>query len=923
MRSALLGLLGLLGVLGYVASAATTAVAAPAPKLTVPKVPFEKVVLPNGLQVILHVDKKLPLVHVNLWYHVGSKNEKPGHTGLAHLFEHLMLQGSKNASEDFFSMMQKAGARPGRDSNGTTSQDRTNYFSTAPSGSLEFLLWVHSDLLATLLDGLTQQKLDNQREVVRNERRQGLDNVPYGRWYKLASENLFPMGHPYSWPVIGSHEDLAAASIDDVKAFFRTYYTPNNLSLVVTGDFDPAVAKKLIEKYFGAIAPGPALDRPHLWIPRLDGEKVVEVNDRVPQERVFLIWPAPAIGGNGEQELNLAAAILGDGLSARLQKSLVYDKKLASMVNVFNDPNEIAGGFYVDALARPGASLAEIERSIGVEIARLAKDGPSAGELERARTKTVTQITSSLEVIGAFGGVADVLNSYNTFYGDPAKLVDDVQRILKVTPQSLRAAVATWVATPNRVVLRFHPEGSSRPAVADVDRSKRPALGADTAFHAPTVATDKLDNGLEVYVVEQHDLPVVSVSIVARAGSVLDPPGKEGLAWLAADTMTRGSKTRNALAMADALGDLGASLKTTVVLAHGGPSQSLEVQKANVPAAVALLADIVRSPAYAEADVDRERKLQVDRIEQLEKDAQPLAARLRMMVAFGPAHPYGRPTLGFRRTAGAADVAAFHASAWKPNAVALVLVGDITPAEARALAQKELGSWSGAAPAPPAIPPATPPAKGKVILVDRPDAAQTYALHVYGAPAQKGDDYYAWRLACDVMGGFAGRLNMNLRQNKGYSYGVSAIPILLAGGMAWVGQGAVQTDKTRESVVEFEKELSGLAGGKAIGAKELDEARLGLIRNYAAGFGTNSDVALRVADLWSRRWPLAELEREPGELERASLADVQAAAKRYAVPADATLVLIGDRAKIEAGVRALNVGDVLVVDAEGSPVGQK
>src|SRR5262249_40973803 len=216
-----------------------------APRLEVPKVAFEKVVLPNGLQLILYQDKKLPLVHVNLWYHVGSKNEKVGKTGFAHLFEHMMLQGWKNDSEDYFSLMARAGAKGGRDSNGTTNSDRTNYFATAPSGSLEFLLWVHSDLLATLPDALTQAKLDNQRGVVRNERRQGLDNVPYGRWFKLLSENLFPAGHPYSWPVIGSHEDLMAASVADVKAFFHTYYSPNNLSLVVSGAFEPAEARRL------------------------------------------------------------------------------------------------------------------------------------------------------------------------------------------------------------------------------------------------------------------------------------------------------------------------------------------------------------------------------------------------------------------------------------------------------------------------------------------------------------------------------------------------------------------------------------------------------------------------------------------------------------------------------------------------------
>src|SRR5262249_11730089 len=313
MRSQDLVLVGLL----------LSATANAAPKLSVPRVQFDKYVLPNGLQVILHQERKLPLVHVNLWYHVGSKDEKPGKTGFAHLFEHMMLQGSKNAREDYFSLMARAGAHGGRDSNGTTDTDRTNYFATVPSGSLEFLLWIHSDLLATLPDALTQAKLENQREVVRNERRQALDNAPYGRWYKLLSENLFPAGHPYSWPVIGSHEDLMAASLADVKGFFHTFYAPNNLSMVVSGAFEPAESRRLIEKYFGSIPPGPALDRPHRWIPRLDGEKAVDVSDRVPQERVFIGWPAPEIGAADEPALTLASTILTDGLSARLEKALV------------------------------------------------------------------------------------------------------------------------------------------------------------------------------------------------------------------------------------------------------------------------------------------------------------------------------------------------------------------------------------------------------------------------------------------------------------------------------------------------------------------------------------------------------------------------------------------------------------------------
>ncbi len=382
----------------------------------VPKVEFEKYALPNGLQVILHIDRKLPVVHVNQWFHIGSKNEKEGRTGFAHLFEHMMFQGSKNASGEYVSYVEKAGANlftGGVD--GTTDEDRTNYFATVPSTNLEFLLWLESDRLATLADALTKEKIDNQRDVVKNERRQGLENQPYGRAFSLISENLFPKGHPYSWPVIGSQEDLTAATLDDVRDFFKTYYTPNNLSLVIVSDFDPAEAKRLVEKYFAGIPPGPALARPSRWIPTLNGEKVVEVRDRVPQERVYMAWPSPRICDDGDADLEIASAVLADGLSSRLKKVLVYDQQLATDVSAFQNASEIAGFFGVIATARPGVKLSLIEQIVTDEIARLAINGPTPEELGRVKNKIEYQFVSGLERIGGFGGKADRLNRYPAF----------------------------------------------------------------------------------------------------------------------------------------------------------------------------------------------------------------------------------------------------------------------------------------------------------------------------------------------------------------------------------------------------------------------------------------------------------------------------------------------------------------------------
>jgi zinc protease len=682
---------------------------------TIPKIEFEKYTLPNGLQVILHVDRKLPIVNVNQWFHVGSKNEKLGRTGFAHLFEHMMFQGSKNASKDYFAYAEKAGANLQEGGvNGTTNNDRTNYFATVPSGNLEQVLWFESDRLATLPEALTKEKLDNQRDVVKNERRQGLENTPYGRWFKLVTENIHPASHPYSWTVIGSHEDLTAASLDDVKEFFRTYYTPNNLSLVIAGDFDPAEAKRLVEKYFGGIPAGPPLDRPTLWIPTLDRERIIEATDRVPQDRVYMTWPTPQVFAPGDAELDLTSLILTDGLSSRLNKVLVYDKELATAVSSFQNSAEISGWFAVIATARPGVSLADIEKIVTDEIARLAKTGPTAAELNRAKTKQQYAFVTGLERIGGFGGKADVLNQYNTYLGDPDRFQWDIARYQSVTAVDVQKTVDRWLNTRNRLLVRFHPEKSTRGPEVALDRSKEPALGADRAFRAPEVKSAKLENGMEIFVVERPDLPKVAVGVATKTGAVSDPPGKAGVAHLTVQTIDMGTNTRKALQIEDALGDLGTSL-----FGQAGRESSqvgVEVLKRNLAPAFAVLADVVRNPTFPQSEIDREKKRHLDSLSQQSKNANAVAGRVRSMLAFGPEHPYGRPVQGLPSTVekiSREDLAAFHASRWKPGSSALVFAGDITLDEAVALARKEFGSWSGGAAAAVTIPPPSPAPAGQ------------------------------------------------------------------------------------------------------------------------------------------------------------------------------------------------------------------
>lgn len=890
---------------------------------SIPKLEFEKYTLSNGLQVILHVDRKLPMVHVNSWYHVGSKNERIGRTGFAHLFEHMMFEGAKDSNGKYFTYIEKAGANLFEGGvNGTTSEDRTNYFDTVPSSNLEYVLWLESDRLATLTDVLTKTKLDNERDIVKNERRQSLENQPYARWYYLLAENLFPYGHPYAHSVIGSTEDLTAASVDDVKDFFLRYYTPNNLSLAITGDFDPAQAKNLVEKYYASIPPGPPLERAKRSIPRLEAPKVLEVKDHVPQERVYFAWPSPAYFDSGDADLELLAFVLSDGLSARLNKSLVYDKQLCSDVTAFQNSNEIAGAFVIWATATPGASLPAIEQILTAELAKLAKSGPTPEELKRAQTKWEMGYLTGLERIGGFGGQADMLNQYNTFLGDPDKFAADVNRHRMATVESVRLAAAQWLDTPNRLVMRFHPEADKPDPKVIVDRTQTPAFGVDQPFHAPDVETAKLSNGVNVFVVERKDLPKVSVALGARAGSIADPKGKEGLSSLLLEVAKRGTATQSAMQIDNALGDLGTDLSVRSRPEYA--SISLEVLSRNLDPAVAELANVALHPSFPPEELDREKKKRLDAIAQEENDPNGVARRVASMLAFGRSSVYGHPGDGFRSSVTAitgADLNTFHDTYWKPGTSAVFFVGDISLQRATELADKYFGSWQGGEAPAVSIAAPQPEGNGKVIMINRPDSAQTMVMEILAGPSRSAADYYALSLADTAWGGsVTARLGMNLREKHGYSYGVFSFPTAYTKFGEWVAQGSVQTDKTKESVVEFRNELHAIAGEKQVSSDELARIRSYRARGYAQQFESMSRVSGQLMQLWAVGMPMTELQREPDELQKVTLDSVNAAAEKYANPGHATLLLVGDLSKIESGVRSLGLGPVEILDVEGRPV---
>jgi zinc protease len=887
-----------------------------------PEIKFEKYTLPNGLDVILHQDNKLPVVNVNLWYHVGSKNEKVGRTGFAHLFEHMMFQGSKNVQGEFLQLAERAGANLQTGGvNGTTDFDRTNYFETVPSESLEYAIWLESDRMGFLLDAMTQEKLNNQIDVVKNEKRQG-ENAPYGRAFSILFENFFPQGHPYSHMVIGSLDDLTAATLDDVKEFFRTYYTPNNATLTIAGSFDPAQAKALVEKYFGPIAPGPALERPDLWLVRLDAPKRVAVTDRVPQPRLMLAFPGTAYFQDDEPALDVLSSVLGGGKTSRLYKRLVRDMQIASTASASHNSLEISGIFLLDVIARPGQSLVEVERIVDEEIARIAQQGPTPQEVEAAKAELEAAFVNGLQRIGGFGGKADLLNRYNTYLGAPDKLKEDYERYRRVTPESVRAAAQNYINTKNRLAVEYSVEQSSRPTTPEFARTA-PAIGTPAAFAPPVPKRKTLANGLEIMVVERRELPTVSAVLVSKAGATADPAGKAGTAWMTAAMLDEGTTTRSAVQIAEQVEQLGSSLGTS-----GGPEQSTVAVTSltrNLRPTMEIMADVVLNPAFPAEELERQRKQRLDAIARELQNPAAIAQTLFPKLVFGPDHPYGRVLAGDKTSVEAmtpADLKAYHAANYKPNNSALIFVGDVSLDEASALAEQYLGSWQRGNVAAVKAPTAKLPNEKVVYLIDRQDAQQSQIrIGSIGLP-RTSEDYYAVELMNAILGGaFSSRLNLNLRENKGYTYGAFNGFVYRLGGGYWVSSAGVNTPVTDKSLAEFEREIRGITGERPITPEELEQAKANLIRGFAQRFEANAQIAGEIATLFAFGLPPETLTQYSARIDALSAPQLTAAAKKYIDPAKTVVLVVGDRAKIEESVRALNLGRIVVLNPEGQPVG--
>ena len=878
-------------------------------------IPYEKFILANGLTLIVHEDRKAPIVAVNLWYHVGAKNEKPGKTGFAHLFEHLMFNGSENFNDDYFQVLERLGAT---DMNGTTSEDRTNYFQNVPTPALDTVLWLESDRMGHLLGAIDQAKLDEQRGVVQNEKRQ-FEDQPYAVSRRLITENTYPKGHPYSWTVIGSMEDLDAASLEDVHKWFKTYYGPTNAVLAMAGDIDPLTAREKVEKYFGYIPAGPPVATHRSWIAKRAGTHRQSVQDRVPQARIHKVWNIPEWGTVDGDHLDLVGDILSSGKSSRLYKRLVYEDQIATDVSASAELREIGGLFAIEATARPGVDLSDVEKAIDEELARYLEEGPTEDEMRREKTQYKAGFIRGSERIGGFGGKSDILASSQVLGGRPDYYKSKIQHIGESTRKDLKEVAGRWLSN-GEYILEVHPFPRYKATAIDADRSRLPEPGAPPELKLPKTERATLSNGLELVLAERPQIRVVNFSLLVDAGYAADQFAHPGTAKLAMDMLDEGTGRRSSLEISDELDILGArlscgsTLDTSVV--------GLSALKVNLDSSLDVYADVILNPSFPANEFERLRAEQLAAIER--EKAQPFTMALRVFpgLLFGNEHPYGTPFTGSGTNASVKsidldDLRKFHATWFVPENATLVIVGDTTLGEITPKLEKLFARWQKAEARKKDIRSVKQRAPSAVYLIDKPDSIQSVILAGHLAPPKANPQEIAIETMNTALGGmFTSRINMNLREDKHWSYGAQSVIVGTKSERPFIVFAPIQADKTKESMAEIAKELRDVIGTRPITVDELRKAQNNLTLSLPGSLETMSEVASALSNIIINGLPADYYETYQAKVQALTTEAVSDAAKLVVQPENIVWVVVGDRAKIESSILELDFGDLHHIDAE-------
>ena len=914
-------------------------------------IPYSRFTLPNGLTVVVSEDHKAPIVAVSVWYHVGSGYEPEGKTGFAHLFEHLMFQGSENHKDEYFRPFELVGATG---MNGTTWLDRTNYFETVPTSALDMALWMESDRMGHLLGAIGQKELDEQRGVVQNEKRQD-ENQPYGRASEDIQANAFPANHPYHHDTIGSMADLNAASLATVKQWFKDYYGAANTTLVLVGDITPAQAREKAMKYFGDIPAGPRVPRPQAWIAPNTKSSRGTMTDTVSQTRIYREWNTPGLDSTGNERLmlDLAAQVLGGSKTSRLYQRLVYRDKLADDVSVYNQTFELANMTQLQVDVKKGVDPAKVEAAIADEWQKFLEDGPTADELERAKTTYQADTIRGLEQVGGFSGKAVTLAEGQVYRGDPGAWKKDYDATMAATPAAVKAAADKWLGsgdytltvTPGKVeekdmaTLSGRAAAPGRPAdvpspaghytvtKSDVDRSTGvPKVDAFPDLGFPNLQHGKLKNGIEVVLAERHSVPVVQMEALFDSGYAADQGRKLGTSSFTMGMLDEGTRELDSVEIAKrkqrygAEIDSGCDLDTCTV--------SLNALDDKLAESLALYADIVRNPAFRDADVSRLRGQWLAGIAQEKTQPTGVALRLLPPILYGKGNAYAIPFTGSGTEASiesltTADMHDFVGDYIRPDNMKILVAGDTTMDKIVPQLEKVFGDWKAPAKAVPAknLAKVDYPAKPRVYLVDRPGSQQSVIIAGLVAPSTKAENNIEIGTMTGAFGGtFTSRLNMNLREDKHWAYGAFSFSPNAVGQRPFLMYAPVQTDKTAPSAEEVLKEARAVIGEKPLTDAEVQKIKDNDVRKMPGQYETAQAVLGAVENIVKYDRPDDYVQTLKSHIEGQKDADIEAAAKQVIHPDHLTWVIVGDLSKIEKPIRALNLGDVQVIDADGNPV---
>ncbi|WP_271855953.1 M16 family metallopeptidase [Patiriisocius marinus] len=910
-------------------------------------VDYEKYTLDNGLEVILHEDKSDPVVSVAIQYSVGSNREKTGRTGFAHLFEHMLFQESENVPQDqFFKNIQDVGGTL----NGFTQKDRTVYYEIVPNNALEKVLWMESDRMGFLINTVTEAAFYNQQDVVQNEKRQRVDNNPYGHTSWVIDKNLYPEGHPYSWQVIGELVDLQSATVEDVKEFYDRFYGPNNATLVIAGDFDNAEAKAMVEKYFGEIKKRQDVPKMKpMPVTLSETKRLFHEDNFAKAPQLNMVWPTIEEYTPDAYALNFLAELFSQGKKAPLYKVLTEEKELSSRAFAFNRSTELAGAFRISVTANEGVDLDEVEAGINEAFARFEKDGITEKDVERIKSGLETDFYNG---ISSVLGKSFQLASYNVSKGDPGFIETDIENIKKVTKADVMRVYDTYIKGKNYVMTSFVPKGqleliaensTKAPVVEEVvkenvdvkvesansevvktpsafDRSVAPETGETPALKIPSSWTAELSNGMEVYGIEQNEIPTVNFSIVMEGGHLLDDKNKNGVANLMTDIMMEGTATKTPQELEEAIELLGASLRMYTT------RESIVIQgntlTRNFSKTMDLLKEILLSPRFDEAELGRIKTKTINDIKRSEANPNRVANNVYNKLLYGEDHIFSYPTSGTVASVEAItmeDLKGFYNTNFSPSISRFHIVGKIDKATVMNELKDLESKWEAKEVTIPEYAIVDNRDKASLYFVDIPDAKQSVINIGYiGMPRTDKDFYPAEVMNYKLGGSFSGNVNLILREEKGYTYGArtsfsgSKIP------GTFTASSSVRTNTTGESVKIFKEQIEAYKNG--ISQEDLDFTKNALIKSNARRFETQGSLLGMLQERSAYDLPANYIESEEGIVKAMTLEEHKALANKYLDESRMAYLVVGDAATQYAQFKDMGFDEVKLLDTKGDEI---